>query len=489
MTTTATPALTHSDPNSPAWRSQLYRELRGLWDMMRDVMTGTRAIRANASTYAPRYELETEGDWKSRIGRTETFPALKRTVAGLSGMVFRENPQLGDDAPEQLEKDWENIDGAGTHADVFGRRLFEDGLLTGGGGILVEAPVSEAGATMGDEKRAGVRPYWCAIPAEQVINVQWATVDGRPVCTLLVLEEPSNEPDGQFGVKPLTRYRVMRRSKEGRVTFETYVSRDGGEPAPENQPKPITNQTEIPYAPLDLSEQPPLLELAYAQLAHFNVRSDRRAALRKQCMAILVRSGVDDDSKPIIVSPNKGVDLPPAGKLEYVEPKGEGLDQVRTELEDLKNEMAAQGLAMLQRDTRSAETAEAKRLDKGEQDCQLARYARALNDCLERANQFHMNYYGEKDAGGSVNVNMDFDGLALEPEMIAQYLAMVTAGKMSVQTMWQIMQEKGALPDDFDPEKEKVAIEKAGLEDDERAVRQTAAIAEATAVAAGESEE
>jgi hypothetical protein len=41
-------------------------------------------------------------------------------------MVFRENPQIGDDVPPDMKAHLEDIDLKGTHFDVFAKGIFGD---------------------------------------------------------------------------------------------------------------------------------------------------------------------------------------------------------------------------------------------------------------------------------------------------------------------------------------------------------------------------
>jgi hypothetical protein len=101
--------------------------------------------------------------------------------------------------------------------------------------------------------------------------------------------------------------------------------------------------------------------------------------------------------------------------------------------------MAALGLSMLQNETRAAETAEAKRMDKSEQDSALAVAARGLQDCLERALQFHAQYMGLTD--GTIEVNQEFEHLTLDSTQITAYSQLHQAGQISLDTLWAMLED------------------------------------------------
>jgi len=142
----------------------------------------------------------------------------------------------------------------------------------------------------------------------------------------------------------------------------------------------------------------------------------------------------------------------------YVEHSGAALGQTRQQLLDFKGDMAVLGLGMLQHETRAAETAEAKRMDKSEQDSVLATAARSMQDAVEVAMGFHAEML-KLPTGGSIALNQDFEKLSLDATQIAAYSALVLAGQISLETFWIIMQEGGALHDGFDAEVEITQIE------------------------------
>jgi hypothetical protein len=156
------------------------------------------------------------------------------------------------------------------------------------------------------------------------------------------------------------------------------------------------------------------------------------------------------------------IKLPQGGDAKYLEPTGAALDSSRQELQDILQNMAALGLAMLQRDTRAAETAEAKRIDKSETDSRLAAAARGLQDAIEEALGIHALWIGEAD-GGSCDINRDFEQQPLDPQMLKVLSEMVGAGDLDLDTLWDIMKAGGVLPDTFDNEIVRAKLEGMGL--------------------------
>ena len=469
-------APTPSD--SPNFKSGAYLTQAPMWELVTDIATGTAHVRALKEKYLPKMPLEDVKEYERRLQSTELFNGVGRTVKGLTGMVFRRDPVLGDDVPKSFVTDWENVDNAGTHGDVFSRVAFNEGLKRGHVCILVDAPPTPEGMTLADEQKLGWRPYWVMVLPENILSWRVSTVNGKTMVTQVVIRTAVTEPRGQFGEQSAVEYRVYRVDHPDGVTpLVTWqlwragsdsVIRMVGEGA-------IRNQTEVPLAVAYLGEKvgllqsvPPLVDLAYTNIAHYQVRSDHRHSLHKASIPILVfvnRNAVDTEQE---ISVNVGIDVGKDGDVKYVEHSGSALGQTRMELKDLEVQMAAQGLAMLQSETRSAETAEAKRIDKAEQDSSLAVAARGMQDCLELAQQYHSNY--RKEQGGSIKVNQDFESLNFDPAMIAALLNLHVANVWSLETLWDALEAGGIQPQDFDRNMERLRLALVQKESQEQAM-------------------
>jgi hypothetical protein len=64
----------------------------------------------------------------------------------------------------------------------------------------------------------------------------------------------------------------------------------------------------------------------------------------------------------------------------------------------------------------SAETAEAKRIDRSQGDSTMMVIAQNVQDMIDNCLQFHAQYIGSSTAPGSSYVNRDFLGTRLEPQ-------------------------------------------------------------------------
>jgi hypothetical protein len=453
--------------------------MKGSWEIMRDTCIGTPELRRKGVAYLPKEPAEQPGPYTYRLNRAIFFNAVDLTLAGLVGMVFRNDPELSDNVPEvirgresegenvQIEGEWENIDNAGTHGVVFCKEVFKNAVRDGHAAILVDMPPPlQEGATMAEEKTAGRRPYWVSYSADQIINWRTKIVNGQTMLDLIVFKECSKEPDGEYGEKEVTRYRVL---KPG--SWELYKEVKGENlqtqivPDPDN-PGGVTNLTEIPVAIVYsrkcnvLESQPPLIDLAYTNIAHYQKYSDFSIYLHIASRPVLCRKGADPNNPITTIGPYTIFDVAPEGDVWYAETTGAALAAASQDIKDLEERMSILGLSLLVKRTGGPITATEERGDEIEESSDLATWARGLKDAIELALKFHVQYRSPgATTGGNIEVGASLDAQELTPEEMTAWSNEVAAGQFTVETMWKVFKSGGKLPSDFDPKKEKVALE------------------------------
>lgn len=466
--------------DSPANTGQAHDRQTEAVKICRDVHAGTLTIRANAKTYLPQFPKETDPAYLARKGQSVLFNAFRRTVGGLVGMVFRTDPQPTDEVPEVMVNHLDDIDLQGNHVAVFARDAFNDGMIDGHTFILVDYPTIEEGEalTLADEREQGLRPYWVSIQKQDVLSFRTRQEQGRTVLTQVAIRFRTTEEDGDFNEKEVERIRVYMvqdalgegGTDERYVTWQLWKKKEGDTAKAKGDEYEIEAEgrltvAEIPLVPIYVNiaayfeSDPPLLDLALENIKHYQVRSDQDNALHVASIPIPVFTGLDDD-ETVTVGANTGIILPIGGEAKYLEAQGSSLKHGREQILDIEQRMAALGLAMLQRQTRSAETAQAKQIDKAESDSALSSAARGLEDGLNECLRLHAAWLKTED-GGKINVNNDFTVMQMDAQMVTVLSNLVGKNQLSLDTMWQLLIEGEILPATFDPEAEYEALEEA----------------------------
>lgn len=431
--------------------------------IVRDLWQGTERVRERTTAYLPQEVGESAQNYRIRLNRSAFFNVFRSTVQGLVGFVFRKDLKLGDDVPPVIVDLCENIDLAGTHLDVFARELLTDAMVAGHCAVLVEFPVTGGTQTLADEKGVTgtpIRPYCVPIKKENILSWRTAVENGSTVLTQLVVRECTWVPDGMFGEREQTRYRVFYRNA-GVVGFQlleitenkTVVLVDSGT---------YPTQPEIPVVEIAsagtkslFESDPPLLDLAYLNIAHYQQWSDAATSRHKTCVPILVTIGLDaggqDPSGALVIGPNTTINVPaqPGADVKYVSHDGAALAACKAGIDDLVRDMAALGIAALASEKRAAETAQAKQIDKGATDSTLAVTARGLQDGLESVLQLFANYLRLPD-GGSVQVNRDFEAMTMDAAVMSAWASLATALNIPPRVVLEELQAGGRLSEDAD---------------------------------------
>lgn len=418
--------------NQPSYHNAAHDSMSSAWTIVCDVSGGTAQMRTKGKTYLPQEPAEQPTAYERRLNRSVFFNAYSRTRDALVGMVFKSDPSLEDDVPEQIKKHLENVDLAGSHFDVFAKELFTD-AFEGHAFILVDMqPALGQGATLADERAAGRRPYWVKYKACQAMNWRTSVINSETVLTQITFEEKTNEPKGQYGEEEACRYRVFQLN-QGVVTWELYRKKkvEGAtEETYEQEGQGTVNGLDrIPVAVVYgnrtgyLTSTPPLLDLAYLNIAHWQEYSDYRNILHVAQVPILVRKGATQDQQQVEIGVGSTVDVPTEGDLKWCEHTGKAIESGRSELQDLEQRMALMGLSMLSQKTDSNITATEIRSNNLQESSDLSTMARSLQDALELALEFHAKYLN-LDSGGSIKLGIAESDLVLDAQMIT---ALVTA--------------------------------------------------------------
>lgn len=462
------------------------------------LMQGTTGIRALGEDALPKWPAERPEHYKIRARAAQVARYYQRTVEASVGMICSTPPALDEDADQAMADDWENIDGTGTHGEVFARRVTQAAITGGFAGILVDAPPVPDGLslTLADEQALGLRPFWVLIPADRIISwivdvpdwpeliAAWqrgeVTADQvrqeakQAIIRQIVIHEPTDVPAGQFGTVCKDRYRVLSLTDTG-VQFRVWELRkpsagdstsstgeyfamiaEGMMTGAKNQRLPEIPLAIVyggmPAAPFVC--EPPLLALAELNLDHYQVTADRRYLMRLCHAPTLFLAGFTDEmdetghKKPINVGPNAVLtSTDPNAKASYVAADPAALTSSKEERDELVRQMAVLGMSFIGKDRQGqAETATGRALDDAAENATHATTARGLQNGLEQAFVFHARYRGVEPP--EVTVNTTYATPQIDPQLANVIWQAVATDKLPVEAFVEYI-TTGQLPDDL----------------------------------------
>lgn len=470
--------------DSPAYECKSYRDQVDDVVMMREVAGGTKTMRAAGEKYLPQHPMETSKKHKDRVRIAVAFNATGRTISGITGKVFRRDPVLSEDMDAGIQVATENIDRRGHKLAVFMHRVGALALRDGHSWVHIDAPREGLVATRKQEADVGIRPYWISVKKRQAINWRYDVRAGEPVLTMFAYRESVTRPSGAFGEKVVEAVRVLREMPSGDGTLVMGELWEFDPDAEDVEKKwrrtewyPVATPTVpvvfVPAGPTDepYMTEPPLRDLAYEQIEHYRVRSDRQKSMTFSSIAVpwvFGKEVTDETGVSKVKWGSDGMMLinDPDATAGVLESQGFGLDATKDELTTIETRMASLGLQMLVRpsgvqgsDNRTTATSDIMRAS--EADAAIVLFADALETATNHALRVHASYNKKRPESGTVAFSRDFHEQVMDPALLRVLLELVASDYLSLDTLWAMLIEGELLPEEFVPEEERSRIEKA----------------------------
>ena len=437
-------------PTTVASPNAAYQRMANFWGLIEDLKEGTYKIRSEHRKYLPQLEREVDDSYDRRLSRSNVVPFMQRIEKMLAGMLVRKPVRL-DGVSDLVREQLFDVSLEGDDMNVWLNTTARTVITNGHCGVLVDAPKD------GDK----VRPYWVTYEPKNILGWRTEVIDGVRQLTQLRLMEQVVEPDGKYGEKIVKQIRVLepgrfeihRKDKKGE-----YKLHDEGEMSIKDKiPFSVAYSNRVGY----YESRSPLYDIAELNLKHYQIQSDLDNILHISSVPLLAVFGYPN-SDEITTGPSEALSLPPESRMEYISPSSDSYESQFRRLEDLKDQINTLSLAAVLGQKLVGETAEAKRIDRSQNDSTMMVVAQQMQDLIDNCLKFHSEYLNEPNAGSSF-VNRDFVTARLEPQEIQSLLQLFTAGTISQETLLTQLSSGEILGDDFDVEEEVEATQSGGL--------------------------
>jgi hypothetical protein len=424
------------------------------WLLIETLLQGTYGIRKKHRKYLPQEPRELDEAYDNRLIRSVLAPFYVRLERMLAGMLTRKPVRLND-VSDMIREQLFDVDLEGNDLNVWTYETAKKCIRYGHVGVLVDAPAAGQNG----------RPYWVTYTPRDILGWRTEIKDGKQVLTQLRLSERTIVPDGLYGEKEIEQVRLLTPG-----AFE--IHRKGKQGNFEVVDEGTTSLSEIPFSVayanrLNLLEsRPPLDDIAELNLKQYQVQSDLDNQLHISAVPMLAIYGFPQSAEEISAGPGEALALPESARSEYIEPAGNSYAAQFQRLDQIASQINELGMAAVLGQKLSAETAEAKRIDRSQGDSAMMVVAQQMQDLIDNCLVFHGQYLQDNNPGSSF-VNRDFLSTRLEPQEIQALLQLYTAGTITQKTLLDQLAEGEVLGDDFDVEEELEATEAGGLIDSE----------------------
>ena len=432
-----------NDPNNTWFQQEPH------WILIEDLLGGTYQMRSKHRKYLMQEPRELDESYDNRLARSVCPPYFLRLERMLAGMLTRKPVRLnetGDAIREQLF----DVDLQGNDLNVWTYETARKMIRYGHIGVLVDAPASGNNG----------RPYWVTYTPRDILGWRTEMVDGEMQFTQLRLQEKVSEPDGLYGEKIVEQVRLLtpgnfeihRKAKTGK-----FVKVDEGTMPVDKIPFSVAYSNRVNL----LDSRPPMADIAELNLKAYQIQSDLDNQLHISAVPMLAFYGFPQNAEEVSAGPGEAIAFPADGRAEYIEPDGKSYDAQFRRLDRLESQINELGLAAVLGQKLSAETAEAKRIDRSQGDSTMMVVAQQMQDMIDNCLMFHSQYINSE--AGSCFVNRDFLSQRLEPQEIQALLTLYTSGSITQKTLLDQLTEGEVLGDEFDVEEEIEATQTGGM--------------------------
>lgn len=447
------------DPRSP---SASYQAQANAYRMIEAALAGAEHVRAMGEIFLPKYPAETYSEYMRRVASAPWRPEFVDCLRGIASKPFSTPVRLQGTIPPQISQFAEDVDTLGNNLHVFSSNAFWNGISFGLHGILVEYPTMQPGLTLADEIRQGARPYWCHLPAQNILDLRVGMEGGKTVVSYVRFKTWDERPDGRFGTKCIEQVKIL---EPGR--WELWEADD------KDKMRQIAGgEIGLPRVPLALfytgrkgngsHPRPPLVDLADMQMGLYRALSREDEVLTFAGSPMLTANGmtapagdevVEIGPKRILYAPSNGTG---PTNWDFIQPNPGNLQQLRSHVQAIIDDMRRLGMQPLLPKTGDL-TATVGAIEAAKAHSTAEAWANGLQDVLEQAMVFTSQWYGVEPTA-QVSVHTDFSVDLMGTAEMTEMLRARVAGEISRETYWAEGTRRGFFGPQFDPKQENTKI-------------------------------
>jgi len=418
------------------------------------------------NTYLPQHAYESDAQYEIRKDRA-TYRNFAKPVTGVFlSAVWRKPPKR--ELPPVLDTLIEDVDLQGNSANQFFKEQDKQAGVKGVRFILVDSTKAPEGSeikTEADSKALNLRPYFVYVDALNLIDWGFKRNESTGAYELeyIVIEETEDEAQGPFlGHRSTKKYRIWTRTG-----WELWASVEGdmvggkATTAPELMETGMHTLGVVPIVPCYSNRKKPMVGLScFSEVDSLMKRIYRRdseldKSLFDAAVPLLITIGLtQDDIDNFVRASSNGLNIPePSGDAKYVEPAGSAFDATRQAIQDDERSIREIVLRIMRPDSKVAESAESKKLDRQQLDNQLSNFSQNCEDAEKKCWELAMKWMG---GTGDIEIsyNRDFDSDQIAADVIKIFQDLRVSGDISRETLWKILEQAERLPPGFDADTE-----------------------------------
>lgn len=436
------------------------------YDLIRDVLGGSTAIKAKKSAYLPipnekDASQENAARYHSYLRRAVFYDVTRRTLRGLSGQIFARSPII--ELPSGLKPMIDDCNGAGVSFEQLLKKSANDVIPYGRGGLLTDYPKTEGQTTQEQLEAGNIYPTIEHYEPWNIINWRHKKRGSKKIKSLVVLLEEYVTSDDGFEQKKAKEWRVLKLDEADvyRVEFwrqtaqRTYVRNRAYTPV-DHTGKPFN---EIPFEFIGAEnndaeiDDAPLFGMADLNTAHFRNSADHEENIYVSAQPTLIITGLTEQwadrffKNGFPLGARASIPLPANAGAEFIQ--GEAQSGILVEMEHKEKQMIALGAKLVENKEVQRTATEAKQTEAGETST-LAEIAKNVSAAYAASCRHACRFTGDNPGTIKIELNTDFALATLTPEDRAQAIADMQAGIITWEETRAVARRAGVatLPDD-----------------------------------------
>lgn len=452
------------DSQHPEYTDSLSR-----WKKMRDCYDGQEAVKAAGITYLPctkGHRLDGMGanqqgleDYNAYKERAVFHDLVQVAVETLIGILNSKPPVV--EVPTKMQSLLSKVNPDGESITGLLRRIHEEQLVPGRCGLIADMPKVP--------DQTNPLPYIDLYKAEAVINWDNNMMgDGEVELNLVVVKETGKKRGENFTWQDATNYRILELDAGG--VYQQGLFEDGSAYSADALRTPVHKGRplrELPFVfinPKDCLptvDRSPLLGLADLALAIYRLEADYRQCLFMQGQDTLVimgglrksGNGLDGTEEGVRVGAGALIEIDIGGDAKYIGVQSTGLPELRSALENDKQQAAVKTGQLLAPGKSSLESGEALKTRVAAQTATLTQIAETSGSALEKMLKVIARWTGEDESKVKVIPNTDFTNWTIQGQDLVQLITAKRLGApISAASIHQVLKERGLTKMEYDAE-------------------------------------
>ncbi|NYZ69119.1 DUF4055 domain-containing protein [Endozoicomonas sp. SM1973] len=429
------------------------------WQVVEDVCAGENVqkyLRALNPSDTSKQNRERNEQYKKGA---VYYNATGRTRQGLTGAVFKKVPVLH--VPAALRYVEDDIDGTGVSIYQQSQKVLSEVLKKGRYALYVDYPAVSAPASKAQQAAGLIRASAINLSAERVINWRTQKVGASHLLSLVVIKESiAQTTEDGFGIESIEQYRVLR--LDGCYRVEVWQQNTRGMWSIAKTYQPLNGKGQpwrfIPFTFIgaennDTSiDQPPLLDLARLNLAHYQNSADYEDSAFFVGQAQPVISGLTEEWRDwmqqngIYIGSRSPILLPAGGQFDIKQAQPNTM--VKEAMDQKEQQMIALGARLLDKGSAVKTATEAQAENEAEHSV-LSLAASNVSEAYTLALSWMANFMNAP-ADVEYTLNQEFTRSELSPQMLTALIQAWQSGRLPDSDLWAQLKKYGVI----DPEKD-----------------------------------